>query len=139
MSERRFLLRLQSRYVEPKNTPEGLAVELFADGGWQPFELGWDSPGFLVLVYALFNCQHTYMRLNCAERGFQLESAEGEIEVATDADWDIQRIRVEFAAKAPGAEVGVDDIGYITGRMEQCPASRNIKAVPEIKTILKFV
>ena len=52
---------------------------------------------------------------------------------------DIQRIKVDFSAKAPGAAVSVDDIQYITGRMEVCPASRNVKPGPEINTTLKFV
>ncbi len=139
MTERRFKLRKSCRYVEPHNTPEGLQVEVWEEAGWRPFELGWDSPGFLVFIYGLFICQHTYMRVNCAERGIGLESASGELEVVTTAGWDIQRIAVHFDAKAASGEAGVDDIQYITGRMGRCPASRNLKSVADAETTLKFV
>ena len=41
------------------------------------FDLNSGSAGFLIFVYAVLNCQHMYMRLNCAERGLLLDTAEG--------------------------------------------------------------
>ena len=46
-----------------------LDVEHMAGGQWEAFDLGVTSPGFEIFVYAVFACQHMYMRVNCAERG----------------------------------------------------------------------
>ena len=77
MSQHKFHLRLSCRYRDPDNTIETLDVEVLTGDGWQPLDLNPLSPGFLLFVYTVFHCQHTYMRVNCAERRLMLESAAG--------------------------------------------------------------
>ena len=138
MSERIFELRLTSSYTAPDNTPTKLTVEHYADGQWSDFDLGYHSPGFLIFVYALFSCQHTYLRLNCAEKGIKLATTHGQIRVVTDENWDLTEMTVRFDVKTIEGRASSDDITHIAQRMEQCPASRNIKHPQKLSTKLDF-
>ena len=126
MNERHFQMRLHGQYQEPENSIASLRVEIFAEEEWVVFDLNSGSAGFLIFVYAILNCQHMYMRLNCAERGLLLDTAEGYIHVTTTEDWLLSGLRVEFTAKLRAGAPQQDDPGYIVERMENCPVSRNI-------------
>jgi len=126
MNERHFQMRLRSSYQEPENSIASLRVEIFAEEQWQAFDLNSASAGFLIFVYAILNCQHMYMRLNCAERGLLLDSAEGYIHVTTTEDWMLSDLRVEFTGRLRAGDATEADVDYIVGRMENCPVSRNI-------------
>ncbi|MGB5305821.1 MAG: hypothetical protein WBN51_08330 [Gammaproteobacteria bacterium] len=136
MNEHRFLMRLISRYKDPDNSIADLKVELCVDDEWQVFELNEQSSGFLIFVYAMFNCQHMYMRLNCAERGLMLESASGAIEVMAGEDWIMRKLHVHFDARLKSGSPVADDATYIIERMQQCPVSINLKDVADSKTEL---
>ncbi len=134
MSERRFQLRLACRYQQPDNTVSELTVEIFDDEAWKPLELDLLSPGFQMFLSAAFSCQHLYFRTNCAERGLALASAEGELEVATDREWVIQRMQVSFAGRLASGIPTREAIDYIAERMGHCPVSANLKPIAERET-----
>jgi len=126
MNERHFQMRLHSSYQEPENSIAGLRVEIFAEDEWQVFDLNSGSAGFLIFVYAILNCQHLYLRLNSAERGLLLDSADGYIHVTTAEDWTLSDLRVEFTARLRAGTATEEAVDYIVGRMEHCPVSRNL-------------
>ena len=139
MSERRFEMRLNARYQDPDNSVASLEVDIMGEQGWQPLNLNALSPGFQIFTYAVFTCQHLYMRSNCAERGLMLKSAEGSIELLTDEVWKMTRLHVGFDALLKTGDPTEADIDYITGRMGQCPVSRNIIAPADIEAVLTFI
>ena len=130
MSERNFNMRLKSTYEGDKNAVASLAVEHRIHGQWQPLDLGVASPGFDIFVYAAFTCQHTYFRVNCAERGLVLNSADGIIIIGTDKEWNMENLQVHFSGQLGSGQASQDDIDYIVSRMKQCPVSRNIRESP---------
>ena len=134
MSERNFSMRLRSTYEGDKNTIAGLDVEHEVNGEWQPLDLGIASPGFDIFVYAIFACQHMYFRVNCAERGLVLDSAEGNIVIGTDQEWHMENLQVHFSGRLVSGRASPDDIDYIVSRMQQCPVSKNIREVPAAKS-----
>ena len=127
-------MRLSCRYEPPDNKLGELKVEIFEDEAWKPFKLDLLSPGFQMFLSAAFSCQHLYFRTNCAERGLVLDSAEGELEVVTDWDWGIERMRVRFAGHLASGNPTQDAIDYITERMGHCPVSINLKPIAERDT-----
>ena len=127
MSERNFSMRLKSTYEGDKNTVAGLDVEHEVNGEWQPLDLGLASPGFDIFVYAVFACQHMYFRVNCAERGLVLNSADGSIVIGADQDWNMENLQVHFSGQLGSGQASRDDIDYIVSRMQQCPVSKNIQ------------
>jgi hypothetical protein len=134
MSEHNFQLRLRCAYAGDDNQPTALDVEHVVEGEWQPLDLNTRSPGFEIFVYAVFTCQHLYFRVNCAERGLQLDSAEGRIVVGTAADWAMDNLQVTFAGRLRSGKPAPGDIDFIVSRMQQCPVSRNIREVPGAET-----
>lgn len=138
MSERNFQMRLSCRYEEPNNGVADLRVEHLDRDGWKPLDLHVGSPGFEIFVYAVFTCQHLYMRTNCAERGIQLDSGEGSIQVLAGEDWTIHRLHVDFHAAIRSGEASDDDVHYIVGRMRGCPASINLREIPDTETRLRL-
>lgn len=134
MSERTFRMRMQCSYQGNNNAVAVLSVERHAEGRWQPLELDLGTPGFEIFVYSLLTCQHLYFRANCAERGLLLDSADGSIEVGTDADWNIETLQVRISARLASGQAGQADIDFIVGRMQQCPVSRNLRALPGATT-----
>jgi hypothetical protein len=130
MSERNFHMRLRCGYEGDANKPTALEVEHQVAGEWRPLNLNTASPGFELFVYALFTCQHTYFRVNCAERGLLLDSAEGSIVVGATADWSIDTLQVTFSGRLRSGTPARADIDYIVSRMQQCPVSQNMRAVP---------
>jgi hypothetical protein len=131
-------MRLACRYADPDNSVAELQVEVLEKEGWEVFELGTHSAGFLIFVYAVFNCQHMYMRLNCAERGLMLDTSKGHIEVETTADWVITRLTIGFSGKLKSGSPSTDDIGHIIDRMRHCPVSTNLNVPAEGDTTLEL-
>ena len=138
MSQHKFHLRLSCRYKDPDNTIDTLAVEVLTGDGWQPLDLNPQSPGFLLFVYTLFHCQHTFMRVNCAERRLMLESAEGGIDVVASEEWVLEQLHIDFSGKLKSGSPTGGDIDYITDRMRHCPVSMNIKTVADSRTVLRL-
>ena len=136
VSEHIFKLRLSCSYADPDNSVASLGVEVFGKDGWEPFELGTGTAGFLIFAYAVFNCQHMYMRLNCAERGLLLESASGTIDIRTDADWVVQQLHVGFTGALKSGTPAQADLDYIVDRMKHCPVSMNTREPVDSKTTL---
>ena len=136
--EHLFRMRLSCTYADPDNSVAGLGVELLGKDGWEPFELGTGTAGFLIFVYAVFNCQHMYMRLNCAERGLLLESASGSILVRASADWVVRQLHIGFTGTLKSGTPTQDDLDYIIDRMKHCPVSTNLKEAPDTRTTLEL-
>lgn len=139
MSERNFQMRLTCRYRGPDNEIAEAAVQNLEEGEWRDFILDPERPGFLILVYAILNCQHRYLCMNAAERGIELDSARGVIDVGTDEDWRMQRLRVRFEVGLRSGAASPQDIDYIVERMRQCPVSVNLRDVPDAGTSVEVV
>lgn len=138
MNERVFRMQISCDYQEPDNLVARLQVKVFEDEEWQAFDLNAGSPGFLVFVYAVLSCQQMHMRLGCAGRGLNLDSASGEIEVVTTEDWVITRLQVDFSARLKAGTASAEDLATIIQRMKNCPVSRNLVFSPHSETTLVF-
>ncbi len=134
LSERTFSMRMQCSYEGDANAIASLVVEHEVEGQWQPLELGLTTPGFDIFVYAVFTCQHLYFRVNCAERGLVLNSAEGSIVIGAGADWNMETLQVHFSGRLGSGQASQDDIDSIVARMKQCPVSRNLVEVPDARS-----
>jgi hypothetical protein len=134
MNERSFRLRLSCRYEDPDNSVADLKVEVLADGQWEALDLDAYTPGFLLFVYTIFTCQHRYLRINCAEKGFRLESANGSIDLLASEDWFVQKLHVRFDARLTSGAPMREDVETIVERMRQCPVSKNLKEIPDDRT-----
>jgi hypothetical protein len=134
MNERSFRLRLSCRYDDPDNSVAGLDVEVMKEGRWETLDLGVHTPGFLLFVYTIFSCQHRYLRTNCAEKGFLLESATGSIDLLASEDWLIRKMHIRFDVRLKSGAPSRDDVDYIIARMEQCPVSKNLREIPDSLT-----
>ena len=93
MTDRNFHLRLSCNYKTDKNDVTDLAVEIWLDDEWKTLHLSVSSPGFLLLVYGLFSCQHLYLRTNSAERNLILDSASGEMKLTAGELWNIKKLK----------------------------------------------
>jgi len=138
MTDRYFHLRLSCNYETDKNEVTNLHVEISIDNEWKSLHLSTKSPGFLLLVYGLFSCQHLYMRTNCAERNIVLKSATGELKLSAGEFWNIQKVEVTFNANLKSGKPSNDDITYIIERMGHCPVSTNIPDDIEKKSSITF-
>jgi len=138
VSEHIFNLRMSCTYADPDNSVASIDVEVLGKDGWEPLELGTGTAGFLIFVYAIFNCQHMYMRLNCAERGLLLGSASGTIDIRANADWVVQQMRVGFTGKLKSGTPAQADLDYIVDRMKHCPVSMNIREAADSQTTLNL-
>jgi hypothetical protein len=138
MSKRNFQMRLRCSYEGSDNKIAVLEVEQLAGGQWRPLDLGLGSPGFDIFVYAVFTCQHTYFRVNCAERGLRLESSRGSIRVGAGEDWQMDALEVEFSGCLGSGSPVQDDIDYIVSRMRQCPASKNLRDIAGARSQIEF-
>lgn len=138
MNNRYFNLRLSCTYQDKENTVDQLLVEVLNDGRWEELDLSVRSPGFLLFINGLFSCQHLYMRVNSAECGIRLASAEGELKVTTGEFWDITSAEVSFNAKIISGNPTAKDMEYILERMKHCPVSTNLPHL-DIKNDVTFV
>jgi hypothetical protein len=138
MAMRNFELRINCTYIGSENKVEALHVEVREKGEWRALELDVTSPGFLIFAFAIFTCQHMYMRTNAAERNLALRQSQGTARIVADRDWRLQEIFVHFRAETRSGSPQQDDIDYIIRRMQACPVSINLKEGPEIRTQLEF-
>lgn len=134
MNDRSFRVRLSCRYEDPDNSVAALGVEVLADGAWEALDVNTQTPGFLLFVYTILSCQHRYLRTNCAEKGFGLESARGSIDLLASEDWFVQSMHIRFDLRLRSGTPTREDMDYIVGRMEQCPVSKNLKPIPDSRT-----
>ncbi len=132
-------MRFACRYRDSENSVAQLNVEHLVDNEWQVFDLNAESPGFSIFVYAILNCQHLYCRTNAAERGLVFERAQGEIALAADEDWRLQKVHVDVEAQLRTGQASDDDVAFIIERMKQCPVSRNLNEISDAKTTLQFL
>jgi hypothetical protein len=139
MPQHQFEMRLSCRYQGADNTPVDPVFELMTEQGPEPFALGFSTPGFLVFVYAVLNCQHLYLRVNAAERGHRLSEAVGHLRIATDADWRMQRLAVHFDLRTAGSTPDAGDLDYFKERMRACPVSVNLREPAESSTTLTLL
>jgi hypothetical protein len=138
MSERVFAMRLECRYAQPDNAVEYLRVEQQVGNLWQPFDLQVRTPGFDIFVYAMLACQHTYFRLNCAERGLVLANGRGSIRLGSDAAWNLESVHLDFTGTLLAGEATSQDIDYLIERMGACPVSRNVVEVADTEVVVEF-
>ncbi len=136
MSKRNFNMRMKCTYEGNTNAVASLQVEHQVEGQWQQLDLGITTPGFDIFVYAVFACQHMYFRVNCAERGLVLKSAEGSILIAAAEEWNMETLHVHFTGRLDSGQASPGDIDYIISRMQQCPVSRNLREIPDYKSTL---
>ena len=139
MSVRNFEMRMKCSYTGSGNDVATLSVEHSVNGEWENFDLQITSPGFEIFVYAIFTCQHMYMRVNSAERGLQLASSEGKISVGADENWNLDTLIVRFSVTAASGTANQDDIDYIISRMKLCPVSKNIREVSGAETTITLL
>lgn len=126
MSKHIFNLRMTATYKPPENDIDTLNVEALVDNLWTTLDLDTRTPGFLIFVYAMFTCQHTYLRTNGTERELSFNYAQGSILVETSEDWQLEKVDVRFDVKLTSGTVDSDTIDYIVSRMQQCPVSKNL-------------
>jgi|GEM_PF-513292 len=126
MSKQLFNLRLAAAYAQPDNTIDKLDVDVLVDGEWTALDLDTRTPGFLIYVYSMFTCQHTFLRTNSTERNLELNDAQGFILVEASEDWLLEKIDVQFDATVSGSLPSEEDVDYIVSRMKNCPVSRNL-------------
>lgn len=138
MSKHIFKLRMTATYRPPENEIATLEVDVLADNKWTALDLGITTPGFLVFVYSIFTCQHTFLRTNGTERELGFASSHGSIEVEASEDWFLEKIDVQFDVRLSAGEAGEDDISYIVSRMKQCPVSKNLPGGLETRTRVGF-
>lgn len=139
MTDRIFNMRLSCTYTGDENDIKQQETELLIDGMWQPFDLEMQSAGFLILVYAIFSCQHRMYRVKSAKQALLLDSAHGSIHVTTDNDWKIKTLQIEFQGKVLTGKARQEDIDIITSTMKNCPVSVNIREAEEDSCNISFV
>ena len=139
MSDRKFRFRLFAEYESKDNNVSSLTFEHLVKHGWQEYDPRNYSAGFLMLLYALLNCQHMYFRLNAAERGIILKSSTGSLEAETSENWELQKLHIQFDAQVLSGNPSGSDKDYIISRMMLCPVSVNIKSIPDAETTINFV
>jgi hypothetical protein len=139
MTDRIFNMRLSCSYTGDENDIKQQETELLIDGMWQTFDLELQSAGFLILVYAIFSCQHRMYRVKSAKQALLLDSARGSIHVTTDSDWKIKTLQVEFEGKLLTGKARQEDIDLITSAMKNCPVSVNLREAEEDSCNISFV
>lgn len=139
MTKHTIKFRLHCDYQTEKNDVASLLFEYQEKNQWREYDPHNHVKGFMILLYAIFNCQHLYFRTNAAERGIQLKSADGVLEAETDDQWRLQKLHIHFDTQlAVGIPTHEDEI-YIIDRMKRCPVSVNIKIPADMQTTLHFL
>ena len=131
-------MRLSCGYKVPDNEIDSLDVENFEKGEWQAFDLHTKTAGFLVFVYAIFTCQHLYLRTNTKECGLILKSSTGAIEVEASDDWALQKLHVQFEIELDTGEAKDEKLAWIQDRMRRCPVSINLVDIPDSQTLVRL-
>ena len=138
MSKHIFNLRMIATYTPPENNIVTLKIEALIDNVWTVLDLDTRTPGFLIYVYSIFTCQHTFMRSNATERNLALAYSQGSIHVDTSEDWIMEKVDVRFEVTLADGDASQEDIDYIVTRMEQCPVSKNLPQDIDTHTRLGF-
>ena len=138
MSKHEFHLRLNCTYESSENKVSVLDVEVFTEHGWRPLELSEASPGFLIYVYSIFTCQHTYLRLNAGENGLIIDSAEGELKLQASEEWLLESIDITFDVKLKSGTATDEKTALIIERMKQCPVSLNLPDYVSVNSSVYF-
>jgi len=142
MHTREFLFRFKSTYTGDDNQVADLQVWKQVDGDWVDFDFGVRSPGFEMFCLALLTCQHTYLRLNCAEKGILLDHVDGEMHLSAGEDWEIHHLLMSFSASPRSGVAEVPDsetIDYIIERLQHCPVSVNMRPIADCSVLFAFV
>lgn len=140
MPTKDFLIRFKCSYEGEDNLVKGLEVwKQSEEGDWRTFDLGIRTPGFEIFCYALLTCQHTYLRLNCAEKGVLLERVDGEMHLSAHEDWEIGHLLMSFSARPRSLVPDPDTVDYIIERLQDCPVSRNMRPIADCSVLLAFV
>lgn len=136
--ERNFQLRFQCDYQGEENEITGLAVQYLVDGEWQDFNLGFQTQGFLIFVYAILNCQHQFLRSTANARQLQMNGTTGSIELVTNAAWEMQSLRTRYRIQLHAGEPTAEDADHILTEMLVCPVSTNLTNVVSSDTKIEF-
>lgn len=134
---REFNLRMEAQYGKD-NAVDELKVETLVDSDWQALGLNERTPGFLVFVYAILNCQHTFLCGNGMERGLMFRSSKGSLYLQADDDWHLVAMRLHFDVQLESGIPAEGDAEHIIARMEACPVSRNLPPTFEVMTTVSF-
>jgi hypothetical protein len=138
MAEREFHLRLSCNYQDPDNSIAELDVELLTEEGWETLDLNTRTAGFLLFVYTIFTCQHTYMRTNCAERGLVLDAARATLDLVAGEDWIIHKLHSAFDGRLKAGRAADTDVAFIVDRMTHCPVAGNLIDIPDKRITLQL-
>lgn len=138
MNKHFFNLRMAADYGSSENDITSLEVQVLDDNEWEILDLNTTSPGFLIYVYAIFTCQHMFLRTNSTERKLAFTSSRGELLVEASEDWLLEKVYVSFNVRLAAGEANDDDIDYIVSRMKQCPVSKNLPQDIDILTSVEF-
>jgi len=140
MPTREFLFRFRSIYQGEDNQIADLKVwKQSEEGDWRTFDVGIRTPGFEIFCLALLTCQHTYLRLNCAEKGVLLEQVDGEMHLSAREDWEIGHLLMSFSARPRSIVPDADTVDYIIERLQHCPVSQNMRPIADCSVLLAFV
>ena len=118
---------MAGEYTGADNEIKELHYEHLTADGWQIYDPGNHKAGFLIFLYALFNCQHMHFRMKSAERSLKVGQVSGELDVQAEEDWTITQFKVHIGGKLVSGQPNDDDIAYIIDRMRHCPSSINLK------------
>ena len=138
MNKHIFNLRMAADYGSTENDITSLEVQVLDDNEWEILDLNTTSPGFLIYVYAIFTCQHMFLRTNATERKLAFTSSRGKLLVEASEDWLLEKVYVNFSVRLAAGEANDDDIDYIVSRMKQCPVSKNLPQDIDILTSVEF-
>jgi len=138
MANHNFDLRTVFHYRGDDNKIDYLEAEVLTEDGWQTLQIGNDSPGFLIFVYAFLICQHTYFHANSSESGLLLDHTKLELTMCTDENWKIDQVKVKVNATLRAGKADSTGIEYIKQRMRQCPVSVNLKEPSDYRIELDF-
>lgn len=138
MANHVFEVRTVFQYSGDDNKIDQLEAEVLTGDGWQSLQIGNDSPGFLIFVYAFLICQHTYFHANSGESGLLLKHAKLELFMHTDENWKIDQVKVGINAALRAGDADSASIDYIKQRMRQCPVSINLQEPPDYRIELHF-
>ncbi len=127
MNIRKFKFRMAGEYTGTDNTIRELFYEYLTDNGWQAYDPENYKAGFLIFLFALFNCQHMHFRMKSAECNIQVGAVSGELDAEAKEDWTLTRLDVSINGKRIAGDPNKDDLDYIVDCMRNCPASTNLK------------
>jgi len=98
MSCHSLQLRATFSYRGDDNQMAAIDSEQLTADGWCKFELANATPGFLIFVYSLLICQHTYFHGNRTELELLRDHADAGLSLLAADDWMIERVRVGIKA-----------------------------------------